>query len=111
MYIGLYCEGCRSWSHPKCVFENKDLALTLTPGQRKSCNLLDDGFTTTMRNSMQIFYYKICSLHQGSTATNDVVGTDDSSSGFNESVISVPDHDKKIVNESVTLAKTKQLSF
>ena len=46
----IYCEGCSSWLHPKCAFDNNDLASTLTPEQWKTCNLLCNGSTTTIHN-------------------------------------------------------------
>ena len=73
MYI--YCEGSSSWLHPKCAFENNDFALTLTPEQWKTCNLCN-GSTTTIQNSKQTLYHKVCSLHEGATSANSAGDTD-----------------------------------
>ena len=99
MYI--YCESCSSWLHSECAFEKNDLALTLTPEQWKTCNLLWIGSTTTIHNSKQTLYHKVCSLHEGATAVNSVVDTDCSIRLFDESVLSFHDHDQNMVDKSV----------
>ena len=99
MYI--YCEGCRSWLHPKCAFGKNDLALTLTPEQWKTCNLLCNGSTTTIHNSKQTLYHSVCSLHERATSANSVGDIDYSIKVFNESVLSIPVHDKSMMDESV----------
>ena len=99
MYI--YCEGCSSWLHPKCAFGNNDLALTSTPEQWKTCNLLCNGSTTTIHNSKQTLYHRVCSLHERATSANSVGDTDYGIKVFNESVLSIPDHDKTKADKSV----------
>ena len=101
MYI--YCEGCSSWLHPKCAFGNNDLALTLTSEQWKTCNLLCNGSTTTIHNSKQTLYHRVCSLHERATSANSLGDTDYSIRVFNESVLSIPDHDKTKADKRVLL--------
>ena len=60
------CETCNMWLHPKCVFDNDHLALTLTKKQWERCRCICKGKNITNVhaknpvncNEKQIFYHK-----------------------------------------------------
>ena len=63
--------------------------------------MLCNGSTTTIHNSKQTLNHRVCSLHERATSANSVGDTNYSIRVFNESELSVPDHDKSMVDKSV----------
>ena len=56
MYV--YCETCLNWLHPRCVFDQNDLAITLTSDQWDKCSCACRGKKIN-HGSKQVMYHNV----------------------------------------------------